>query len=226
MSYAISTIVSDVQKTIDEIALNDAEFVGGSDNAEMVEIIKSKVVDAATYILDHADSSLIEPDETITDGGTLVAVKDADGNIVCTVLRVPLAKRMLRFQKAKCDSWPYYVTDVIQWSDGDYAKLRDKYTTGTYQRPKVGFVRGSGKDVIELYCPKQTDEAYEVSVVYIPTISSENEVNVPSRLYTPLVYYTAGLTLLTYGEQRADDMFNQALVMMGINPTAGQTQQQ
>lgn len=224
MNYLVSDIVSDVQRTIDEIALNDAEFVGGSDNAEMVEIIESKIVDAATYIVEHADTAYIEPEETITSGGNMVNVKGASDAVICSIMQIPLGKRLLRMQKAKCGSWPYYVTDAIRWDDKEYSKLRDKYTTGTYQRPKVGFVRGANNDILELYCPKDVNDTYEVSVSYRPEVT-DGQIDIPSGLRSSLVYYTAGLTLLTYGDQRADDMFNQAMVMMGINPSAGQTQQ-
>lgn len=223
MSYQVSDIVSDVQKTIDEIALNDAEFVGGNDNAEMVEIIKSKIVDAATYIVEHAESAYIEPDETITTGGNMVSVKDASDVVICNIVQIALSKRLLRMQKAKCGSWPYYVTEAIRWDDKEYSKLRDKYTTGTHQRPKVGFVRGASGDVLELYCPKDYNDTYEVSVSYYPSMT-DDQINVPSGLRSALVYYTAGLTLLTYGDQRADDMFNQAMAMMGVNPNATQSQ--
>ena len=50
----------------------------------------------------------------------------------------------------------------------------------------------------------------------------EEKVSVSDRLVQALVYYIAGLTLLTYKDEHADSMFNQALVLMGISPTAQQ----
>ena len=55
-------ILNDVKICIDEIGLNDAEFIGTQDNAEMDTIISSKIMDALRYVQGNADWSLLEPD--------------------------------------------------------------------------------------------------------------------------------------------------------------------
>ena len=64
----MSDIVSEVKICIDEIGLNDAEFLGTQDNEEMDTIIKSKISEALRFVNGNADWGLLEPNKIITDG--------------------------------------------------------------------------------------------------------------------------------------------------------------
>ena len=68
MEISVSDIVSEVKICIDEIGLNDAEFLGTQDNEEMDTIIKSKISEALRFVNGNADWSLLEPNKIITDG--------------------------------------------------------------------------------------------------------------------------------------------------------------
>jgi hypothetical protein len=50
-------------------------------------------------------------------------------------------------------------------------------------------------------------------------------LEVSPKLKKALIYYISGLTLLTYRDQHADSMFNQALVLMGVNPSGANSNQ-
>lgn len=56
MDIGVSDIVSEVKICIDEIGLNDAEFLGTQDNEEMDTIIKSKISEALRFVNGNADS--------------------------------------------------------------------------------------------------------------------------------------------------------------------------
>ena len=68
MDISVSDIVSEVKICIDEIGLNDAEFLGTQDNEEMDTIIKSKISEALRFVNGNADWGLLEPNKIITDG--------------------------------------------------------------------------------------------------------------------------------------------------------------
>ena len=55
MDISVSDIVSEVKICIDEIGLNDAEFLGTQDNEEMDTIIKSKISEALRFVNGNAD---------------------------------------------------------------------------------------------------------------------------------------------------------------------------
>ena len=57
MDISVSDIVSEVKICIDEIGLNDAEFLGTQDNEEMDTIIKSKISEALRFVNGNADCS-------------------------------------------------------------------------------------------------------------------------------------------------------------------------
>ena len=80
-------------------------------------------------------------------------------------------------------------------------------------------LKESGADpsrTLELYKAKDTQDAAEVGIV--TDQDGAESITIGARLYPALIYYISGLTLLTYREQHADSLFNQAMVLMGIKP--------
>lgn len=218
MEVSVEKVIGDVKICIDEIGLNDAEIIGDQDNEEMATIIRSKLSEALRFVNGNADWSMLDPDLVLT--GESAGVESSIGDDL--VGRVTLPASYLRLCFARFVSWPLFVpdTDVINWDDKEYATLSDPYATGTWERPKVAFTN-AGKRVLELYKAKSHDDSFQVALMLEPEIhtdpkTKEETVSVSSRLYSAIIYYIAGLVLMTYGEQRADDMFNQALAAMGI----------
>lgn len=207
MQKPVEKIVADVRKCIDEIALNDADFISGQDNTEMDAIIRSKIIDALRYVHGNADWSLIDSDVVVNLSDVAI-----DGRLVG---RVPLPEDYMRLCYARFSSWPLFLSDPIYWNDKEYALLSDEYATGTWERPKLGMVMYP-KRFLELYKARTEDDRIEVGIILEPKILSDGVVNVSPRLEGALTYYIAGLTLLTYSDRHADDLFNQAMVMMGI----------
>lgn len=215
MDIAVTELIDRVKVCIDEIALNDAEFVSGQDNMEMDTIIRSKITEAVRFILSHADWGLLEPDEVVTqeteDSGFTI-----DENLVG---RLPLPSSFLRVCYARFLTWKSYPSDVIYWNDTEYAKLSDKYATGTWERPKLAIIRNPGL-VLELYSAKTAGDGWVAAYVTEPDMSAIGEddakIGIPDKLLEPTIYYIAGLTLLTYKDSHADSMFNQAMVLAGM----------
>jgi hypothetical protein len=227
MNKLVADIIKDVKICIDEIALNDAEFVGEQDNSEMDIIIRSKIIDALRYVEGNADWSMLEPDAELTSPATGIYI---DANLVG---HVSLPDEYMRLCYAKIDSWNRYLgdTDIIEWNDKEYATLSDEYATGTWERPKIAFVFSGLKRGFELYKARKSSDIISVGYISEPAVTQDgdgnDEVSISSKLYNALIYYISGLTLLTYKDGHADSMFNQALTLMGIptQPTAVNQQQ-
>ena len=143
----MSDIVSEVKICIDEIGLNDAEFLGTQDNEEMDTIIKSKISESLRFVNGNADWSLLEPNKIITDG---TIEEDL-------VAHVSLPENYSRICYARLSSWPLFISDPIYWNDKEYATLSDPYATGTWERPKLALTMRPGK-TLELYKAKDKSE--------------------------------------------------------------------
>lgn len=76
---------------------------------------------------------------------------------------------------------------------------------------------------LELYKAKDKSDTFEIGIITDEDITDSLEVS--PKLKNALIYYISGLTLLTYRDQHADSMFNQALVLMGVNPSGANSNQ-
>lgn len=224
MRRPVSEIIKEVKICIDEIGINDAEFIGEQDNSEMETIIRQKILEALRFVYSNADWAFIEPDTILTE------LSGTDMNINNELVgHITLPDNYMRLCYAKFDSWPIYATEIIYWNDTAYSTLHDTYATGTWERPKIALVK-TPKNRLELYSAKEPNEKWKIGIITKPEIKIEEDgsenVYISDKLRPSLIYYIAGLTLLTYNEQRADNMFNQAMILMGITPPMAQTENQ
>lgn len=220
MKKAVSAIIKDVRTAIDEIALNDADFAGGEDNKELDSIICSKIKEAVDFVHGNAAYSIIDiSDNSSIDGS--VNCKEAESTERADfvyVIQRPIDFH--RFLFGMMDCWGELVLETIDVGTEDYVLAHDPVVGATPYRPAVAygglqfkFIKGTSKD------------ANTASLYYLPICgydhtadnSTTKEITINNSLYTALIYQLAGLTLLTLGEQRADDMFNLAMTHMGIN---------
>lgn len=200
MKKAIADIVKDVRACIDEADVNVAEFVGGTDSSDMDNIIKSKICDAMRFVYANADVSMLTPtweDGTAIKGGNNMAY-------------IPLEDKVLRICYAKLDGWSFPCTDAILYTDKGYAALKNSITTGYPDNPKMAISMNGKARVLEMY--GVTDNRMEYSLGYMEEPKmNEGEMDIPEKVYRGVVYYTAGLTLLTYKDAHADNLMNQAI---------------
>ena len=204
MEYSVDVIVSDVQTCIDEIAKNDAEWLLGQDGDEMDDIIKSKIYDAVRFMFLHADLGLLE-----------LTWKNGTVNATENVAKVTLDKTVLRICYAKLDGWIRALSEPIIYTDKEYATLLNPITTGHPDNPKMAVNETSDGKQLEMYgVGTSGDVEYELG--YMPDPKEESgKYNIPEKVYRGVVYYTAGLTLLTYKDAHADALMNQAIEIIG-----------
>lgn len=212
MEYSVDTIVSDVQTCIDEIAKNDAEWLLGQDAEEMDGIIKSKIYDAVRFVFLHADLGLLE-----LTWNTEKTINVQEGSNVAIV---KLLDNVLRIVYARLKGWIRALSEPIIYTDKEYATLLNPITTGHPDNPKMAVNETSEGKQLEMY-GVETSGNVEYELGYMPEpaeadgTGGKKVYNIPEKVYRGVVYYTAGLTLLTYKDAHADALMNQAIVMIG-----------
>lgn len=202
MQYkSVGSIVADVKVCFDEIGLNDAEFLKGADNTEMDTIITSKIGDALRFVGLHADVGYLEPtviEESVTAENGMVDYKLPDD--------------FLRMIYARLSDWLFAVTEPIFYTEKEYATLKNPITTGYPDNPKVAITADKH---LELYTTKSSDVKLTFGYIGEAKPNDDNEWPIPDKLHRAIIYYIAGLTLLTYKDEHADALLNMAITIMG-----------
>lgn len=214
MSKTLSSIVTDVRRTLDEAGANDAGFDLGTDDTALDALITAKIGEAYEYVVGHADVALFSPDMLTIGTATHDTATTAFDKATVTTTR-----RLLKVVYAESSEWNYPSHEVIMWNDPEYASLFNKHTTGTPQRPKVGvkhhLADNQDKSTIELFGCKT---GY-VSYIEAPTsYDSLSSLKMSDVLYAALTYYLSALVLLTLREgQQSENMLAQAMALMGVD---------
>jgi hypothetical protein len=208
-TYRESGIVNDVLECIDEAGVTDPIFVGGTENEELASTIRNKIIDAIRFVYSSAYVGMLEPK---------VEEKEVNESGVYTYL---LPEGFLRLCMVTVDGWSHPVFKAIPYDSKEYASLSDSYTTGHPDNPKVAFSfsssNGIGKRCLELYSIPQRDDKTKVRLFYMPEPKIENGgYSLPEGVYRAVIYYTAGLTLMTHKDTHADTLMNQAIQMIGV----------
>lgn len=205
---SVDTIVGDVKVCFDEIGVNDADLLAGADNVDMATIIESKIGDALRFVNLNADVGYLEPTELTKEGNDITV---ANG-----MVDYALPVDFLRMVYAKLDDWLFAVTEPIYYTDKEYATLKNPITTGYPDNPKVAITANKH---LELYTTRSSEVSlafgYIGETVQISEGENKGKWPIPNKLYRAVIYYIAGLTLLTYKDAHADALLNMAITIMG-----------
>lgn len=217
MKKTVLDIIREVRICMDEIGVNDAEFMSERDSTSLDTIIVSKIIDALRFVHGNADVEMLTPDATIVTSETNGLLQEDKS------MHVTLPSNFMRLCYARISSWVMPLCEYVLWTDKEYALLHDKYSTGTWERPKMAMASKVSGRVLELYSVKEDTDTCEVGFISEPEIiddGNEGYVTISDKLGVAFIYYVTGLVLLTLKDEHADSMFNQATVLMGISPTA------
>lgn len=200
MNYSVATITADVRACLDEIGVNEAEFLQGSDSANMDAIIESKIPDAIRFINLNAPLEMLDPKNQTGSGSS-----NESG-----MVSLALPSDYLRLCYAFIDEWKFPVSSIILYTDKQYAALKNHITTGHPDTPKVAIsVNASGR-MLELYSSSKKRGTVPISYGYIAEPTKSGSYSINERIYRAIVYHAAGLTLLTFKDTHADSLFNMA----------------
>ena len=207
-TYSVNDIVSKVRVKLDEIAANESEMNGlEADNVNMDTVIKSCIADAYRLVTMLADASLLEGVHSSSASLTI------DEKLVG---RVVLPSDFLRCLYVRLSSWSSACSEFISEDSPEYRMQSNKWACGTPSIPVAALVHNGSGRVIELYKAASANDTLS-SFIYIPIWSeSSDKVKVSDQTADAFIYFVAALTLTTFREDLANDMFKVARGLIGL----------
>ena len=124
-----------------------------------------------------------------------------------------LPSDFLRIARLRRDQWHKGITTPISEDSDDYLMLRDETATASLNRPIAVYIAGSSPS-LELWDGEVHNETTDVHFSYVTsdltTIKNGKNFTEESQLGQAVIYYAAFLTLLAYGDSRAQGMLEVA----------------
>lgn len=193
MTYSTNDIISAVRKTLDENEVSNSLVMG--DALSLDVIIQQMIVDGARIILESSPNKLLEEGVNLP---TSITWETSEGIGMGHIL---LPDDFCRLAIFKMSDWERAVTTTITSAEPQYAKCRSKYIgiAGGTAKPICAITSNSIGKIMEFYSCRQ-GEGVKISIAqYHPYPSIEKSmININRDLYTPTIYYIAGLTALVY----------------------------
>lgn len=226
----VDEIIKQVRFCIDEESNNTsslADVIDEKDDSYMDNIIKAKIPDALHWIAVTAtssavlsnskDASLQKTDSPTSSASTDMEVKAFEGSDTIGIVEMPSNISVFNINRVRATGWHKAVVPVEDTSD-DALLMFDETAMGTIDRPQAAIMRTTPLKL--LVQPKAA--TITVSYVGVPTVISkdndENEsVDISDNFKSSFIYYLAFLLLSAYDDSKANQMYNIALQMLGVN---------
>lgn len=225
----VDEIIKQVRFCIDEESNNTsslADVIDEKDDSYMDNIIKAKIPDALHWIAITATSSAVlsnsketskKADSSNPSTSTDMEVKAFEGSDTIGIVEMPSNISVFNINRVRATGWHKAVVPVEDTSD-DALLMFDETAMGTIDRPQAAIMRTTPLKL--LVQPKAA--TITVSYVGVPTvISKDNDetesVDISDNFKSSLIYYLAFLLLSAYDDSKANQMYNIALQMLGVN---------
>ena len=225
----VDEIIKKVRFCIDEESNNTsslADVIDEKDDSYMDNIIKAKIPDALHWIAVTATSSAVlsnsketskKADSSNPSTSTDMEVKAFEGSDTIGIVEMPSNISVFNINRVRATGWHKAVVPVEDTSD-DALLMFDETAMGTIDRPQAAIMRTTPLKL--LVQPKAA--TITVSYVGVPTvISKDNDetesVDISDNFKSSLIYYLAFLLLSAYDDSKANQMYNIALQMLGVN---------
>lgn len=225
----VDEIIKQVRFCIDEESNNTsslADVIDEKDDSYMDNIIKAKIPDALHWIAVTATSSAVlsnsketskKADSSNPSTSTDMEVKDFEGSDTIGIVEMPSNISVFNINRVRATGWHKAVVPVEDTSD-DALLMFDETAMGTLNRPQAAIMRTTPLKL--LVQPKAA--TITVSYVGVPTaISKDNDetesVDISDNFKSSFIYYLAFLLLSAYDDSKANQMYNIALQMLGVN---------
>lgn len=225
----VDEIIKQVRFCIDEESNNTsslADVIDEKDDSYMDNIIKAKIPDALHWIAVTATSSAVlsnsketskKADSSTPSTSTDMEVKAFEGSDTIGIVEMPSNISVFNINRVRATGWHKAVVPVEDTSD-DALLMFDETAMGTIDRPQAAIMRTTPLKL--LVQPKAA--TITVSYVGVPTvISKDNDgkesVDISDNFKSSFIYYLAFLLLSAYDDSKANQMYNIALQMLGVN---------
>ena len=195
MIYRIRDIARDVRIAIDENSDGEQLIAEADiDTLSLEEIVRSKICEAVRRVHTQAPAHLLERGHLIR--GAVYWGDRLNG----TVYLPDDFMRLIDFQMS---DWERPVYTAISADDNEYQMQHSRYggIRGNVQKPVVAIVSRPEGLALEFWSCASED-AYIERGGYIPypDIDGRDCIDISERCYDAVVYLTAALALMTYGE--------------------------
>lgn len=225
----VDEIIKQVRFCIDEESNNTsslADVIDEKDDSYMDNIIKAKIPDALHWIAVTATSSAVlsnsketskKADSSNPSTSTDMEVKAFEGSDTIGIVEMPSNISVFNINRVRATGWHKAVVPVEDTSD-DALLMFDETAMGTIDRPQAAIMRTTPLRLLV----QPIAETVTVSYVGVPTvISKDNDekesVDISDNFKSSFIYYLAFLLLSAYDDSKANQMYNIALQMLGVN---------
>lgn len=224
----VDDIIKQVRWCIDEETNDTSKLADEKDDEYMDNIIKAKIPDALHWIAITANSSSVLSSSTDTSNASdsssstvEMKVKGFENSETIGVIEMPSDISVFNINRVRAYGWHKAVVPVEDTSD-DALFMFDDSAQGTSDRPQAAIMRTTPLRL--LVQPKPTTGKVTISYVGVPTGTSTDSdgsesVDISDNFRSSFIYYLAFLLLSAYDDTKANQMYNIALQMLGVNKT-------
>lgn len=200
----VSELVGEVRVALDENRIENPYLSSVTDNMELDEIIRSKLIEATRTVLENCPIWMLDGEKMPT---AVAANTDGTGSI-------SLPDDFLRLVALQMNGWDAPVFFVEPSGTQKALMQKNKWLRGNPKRPVLVFSKNiSGARVIEYYSAEGNNAAVELAIyVKIPNVVTSNDkeyLNFPEILKQPIISYCAALVSLVRGNAEQAKSFIQ-----------------
>lgn len=213
MNYNVSDIQKDVRIVLNENSVSSKLIISEDiDTLEINEAIRREIPDAVRSVTQAAPSALL--DEGVNFANTVGWESGVVGKGMGYTTLPEDFMRLLVFQMS---DWKRPVTDAIDENTPKYYVQKSRFAgiRGGVEKPVCAIVTYPEGKVLEFYSCIGGSSVSVKSARYIPypsiiaaTESHEEQIAICRKLYTPVIYYTAGLVCMIFKDrEHAEALF-------------------
>ena len=200
-------IITAVKTVIDELGVNDADFLGESSQDSLDEVIKSKILESVEQIYKTASWHLL-------DGMPITEPKFEINTNLSATLQLP--KDFLRLVAVQISDWKFTVNTYAMEDSPIHRRQLNIHSRGTADKPICVLCKNNDGDYLELFSAV-SNEATLIKSLYVAKpefseIKYQLRLSICEKLETSIYYRIAGLTLMTFGDTRANELITLSTV--------------
>lgn len=223
MIYGTEDILREVRIALDENITHNELFAADASTLSLDDIIRQKITHGVRMVIEAAPCDML-------GNGTDFSGSEVLWDSGCCGIgsgRIRLADDFLRLLVFRMSDWRVAVTEAVSESDPAYLMQTSKYPgiRGNTFRPVCVLTRDGTGRVLEFYSCSGGHTVGVESARYIglPSVT-DNNIDIPERLYIPCIYQIAGLAALTYKDKHAQALFAVAKGYLDTGGTANEKQ--
>ena len=199
MNYTKAQIIEDVRRVIDENATSiRLDELSDIETLDLNQLIVATICDAAKAIESAAPLHLLDYTKPLSG-----AVEIDDGRVAY----IDLPSDFMRMVVVNWDHLGRPIYKFISVDSPQYIEQQNKYVQGTIERPVGAIVMAANVPKLEIYADGITQEGSQSIGDYVPIPAFEGDrIALCSRCYRSIIYRCAGMVLVIYKDNNAENL--------------------